>query len=405
MIIGVPKETLPGERRVALIPASVPHLAKVGHEVIVETGAGLAAGYPDDAYKEAGAEIVPDRDTVFARAEVITCVRFAGADPDAYEADLARLKSGQIVFAMMEPLFFADKMPALAEKGVIAFGMELIPRITRAQSMDVLSSMASIAGYKAVLVAADTLPKMFPMMMTAAGTIKAAKVVVIGAGVAGLQAIATAKRLGAVVSAYDVRPAVKEQVESLGGKFIELELETDDAEDAGGYAKEQTEEQIRKQQELMADYIADADAVVTTAAIPGRKSPVIVTTPMVERMRPGSVIVDLASERGGNCELTKHGETIVHNEVTIIGPDNLVSTVAFHASQMYSNNMTTLIKHLTEDGKIQLDLEDEITAGTLVTKGGEVVHERVREQLGLQPLPTPAQDAPEPAASDEGTAD
>ena len=305
-----------------------------------------------------------------------------GANPDAGKADLDLIREGQTIVGACEPLTEHASNKAMAEKGATLFSMEMMPRITRAQSMDILSSMATIAGYKAVLLAANTLPKMFPMMMTAAGTIAPAKVFVVGAGVAGLQAIASAKKLGAIVEAYDVRPAVKEQVESLGGKFVELELETDAAEDAGGYAKELGEDFYKKQREMMLAVVAASDVVITTAAIPGKKAPILVTTEMVEGMHPGSVIVDLAAERGGNCELTKAGENVVVGGVTIIGPMNIPTTIPYHASQMYAKNITTFLLHLVEEGNLKMDMEDEITVGTLITRGGKVVHERVLEAMG-----------------------
>ncbi len=382
MKVGVPKETFPGERRVALVPAGVPPLAKAGLEVVVQAGAGEGAGYRDQEYAEKGASIAPSRAEVFAEADVVLQVRTLGANPEAGRADLDLVRPGQVLIGFCEPLLEARLAAELAEKGVTLLSMELMPRITRAQSMDALSSMATIAGYKAVLLAANTLPRMFPMLMTAAGTISPARVFVVGAGVAGLQAIATARKLGAVVEAYDVRPAVREQVESLGGKFVELELETAEAEDAGGYARELGEEFYQKQREMMLRVVAASDVVITTAAIPGRKAPVLVTRPMVEGMRLGSVIVDLAAERGGNCELTRAGETVEHGGVTILGPVNIPSTIPYHASQMYSKNITTFLLHLVRDGSLELDGEDEITAGTLVTRDGAVVHPRVKEALG-----------------------
>jgi NAD(P) transhydrogenase subunit alpha len=327
--------------------------------------------------------VVATRAEVFAKADVIAQVRSLGANPEAGKSDLELLRSGQAVIGVCEPLteFEADK--AVADKGVTLFSMEMMPRITRAQSMDVLSSMATIAGYKAVLLAANELPKMFPMMMTAAGTVAPAKVFVVGAGVAGLQAIASAKKLGAIVEAYDVRPAVKEQVESLGGKFVELELETGTAEDAGGYAKELGEDFYRKQREMMVKVVAASDVVITTAAIPGKKAPILVTEEMVKGMHSGSVIIDLAAERGGNCELTKAGETVVYNGIKIVGPVNIPATIPHHASQMYAKNIATFLLHLTKEGKLTIDLEDEITAGTLITQGGKVVHPRVLEAMGV----------------------
>jgi NAD(P) transhydrogenase subunit alpha len=385
MIVGVPKETRPGERRVALVPGVLPQMVKAGYEMLVEKDAGLSAGYTDEAYEKAGARIV-SRDEVFDKAEIVTQVNGLGANPETGQADAAKLRSGQYVVAQHEPLTSRDAMQTLAKAGVTAMAMELMPRITRAQSMDVLSSMASIAGYKAVLLAAEALPKMFPMMMTAAGTITPARVFVVGAGVAGLQAIATANRLGAVVEAYDVRPAVKEQVQSLGAKFVELEVDASAAEDKGGYAKDLGEDFYKKQREMMLKVVAAADVVVTTAAIPGKKAPILVTAEMVRAMHPGSVIVDMAAERGGNCELTRAGETVVENNVTILGPVNLPSSVAFHASQMYAKNIQTYLLYLGKKGTIELNLEDEIARDTVVTQGGEVINARVREALGLPAL-------------------
>ncbi len=391
MRIGVPCETFPGERRVALIPDIVPALAKQNHEVVVQAGAGMGAGITDAMFKAKGAKIVADRSELFSSAEVILQVRSLGANPEAGRADLDLMKSSQTIIGFCDPLSAPQSAKELASKGVTSFSMELMPRITRAQSMDALSSMATIAGYKAVLLAADTLPKMFPMFMTAAGTIKPAKVFIMGVGVAGLQAIATAKRLGAVVSAYDIRPAVKEQVESVGGKFVVLDLESGQSEDKGGYAKAMDEEFYRKQRKLMAKVVAEQDVVITTAAVPGKKAPILLTKEMVQGMPPGSVIVDIAAERGGNCELTRCGETIVEHDVTIIGPANLPSTVPYHASQMYAKNITTFLAHLVKEGKLELDMEDEITSGTLITRGGEVVHAGVRELLGMENKPAEAE--------------
>ena len=370
--IAVPKETFPGERRVAIVPGSVGALKKLGAHVLVETGAGVEAGFPDDAYTSAGASLIGDRDQLFREADVVAQVRAAVANPTTGQADLSRLQQGDIVIAQCDPLSDPKAMEAAAGRGAAIFAMELMPRITRAQSMDVLSSMATIAGYKAVLLAADNLPQMFPMMMTAAGTLTPARVFIVGAGVAGLQAIATARRLGGVVSAYDVRPAVKEQVQSLGARFVEMELET--AEGKGGYAREMNEEFYAKQRELMLKVVSEMDVVITTAAIPGKKAPILVTEEMVKAMPPGSVIVDLAAERGGNCELTKPGEVIVAHGVTIIGPLNISSDIPKHASQMYSNNLTTFLKSLIKDGQPVIDMTDECIAGTLVTKGGQLVH-------------------------------
>jgi len=382
MIVGVVKESFPGERRVALVPAMLPQLAKAGIEVLVESGAGEAAGFQDAEYTDKGATVAAGRGEVFQRTDVIAQVRALGANPDAGGADLDLMREGQTVIGVCEPLTSTDANTAMAEKGITLFSMEMIPRITRAQSMDVLSSMATIAGYKAVLIAADSLPKMFPMMMTAAGTVAPARIFVVGAGVAGLQAIATARKLGAVVHAYDVRPAVKEQVESLGGKFVEFELETDTSEDAGGYAKELGEDFYRKQREMMLQVVADSDVVITTAAIPGKKAPILVTAEMVRGMRPGSMIIDLAAERGGNCELTRAGEIVVEGGVSIVGPINLPASIPYHASQMYAKNITTFLLHLVDEGKLVIDREDEITNETLITQGGRVVNERIIEAMG-----------------------
>jgi len=383
LIIGVPQETFPGENRVAVVADMVPIYEKAGMDVVVQTGAGLKAGMSDEDYLKKGAEIAPDRKTVFARADVILQVRGLGANPEHGKADLELMRKDQALISFFEPLTAKDEVTAMAQRGARVFAVEMMPRITRAQSMDALSSMATVAGYKAVLIAAGLLPKMFPMLMTAAGTVSPARVFVIGAGVAGLQAIATAKRLGAIVSAYDVRPAVREQVESLGATFVEIEIDAADSEDKGGYAKAMDEEFYRKQRELLTKVVAENDITITTAAVPGKKAPVLVTADMMHHMRPGSVIVDLAAERGGNCELTRVNETVVDNGVTILGPADLASTVPYHASQMYSRNLLTFMKHLVKDGVLQLDMDDEITRDTLLTDGGEIVNARLREHFGL----------------------
>ena len=383
MIVGIVKESFPGEARVAMVPALVPQLKKAGIDVVIESGAGEAAGFLNDEYSAKGAKVVSGRAEVFQTANAIAQVRALGANPDQGRADLDLLRDGQAVIGMCEPLTEHESAKAVAAKGAVLFSMEMMPRITRAQSMDVLSSMATIAGYKAVLLAANELPKMFPMMMTAAGTIAPARVFVVGAGVAGLQAIASAKKNGAIVQAYDVRPAVKEQVESLGGKFVELELETDTAEDAGGYAKELGEDFYRKQREMMLTVVAASDVVITTAAIPGKKAPILVTEEMVKGMHPGSVIIDLAAERGGNCELTKAGEDVVVGGVKIIGPMNIPTTIPYHASQMYAKNMATFLLHLVDEGNLKIDTEDEITEGTLITQGGKVVNTRILDAMGV----------------------
>jgi len=382
MIVGITKETFPGERRVSLVPTVLPSLTKASIDVLVESAAGQSAGFPDEAYVEKGARIATSRAQVFAEAEIVLQVRTPGAGGESGQEDLSLLKQDQTLIGFSEPLAKPAIALKVAERHVTVFSMELIPRITRAQSMDALSSMATIAGYKAALLAADTLPRLFPMMMTAAGTITPARVFVVGAGVAGLQAIASCRRLGARVEAYDVRPAVKEQVESLGAKFAELPLEADGAEDAGGYAKAQDERFYERQRQMMARVVANNDVVITTALIPGKIAPVLVTAEMVSGMTPGSVIVDLAAERGGNCELTKGDQIVVsQNDVTILGPTNLPSSVPLHASQMYAKNISALLLHLVNDGSLVIDLEDEITSATLISRGGQIVHPRVKESL------------------------
>ena len=385
LTVGVPRETFAGERRVALVPSAVAPLGRAGMGVLIEPAAGAEAGFPDAAYVAAGAQLAADRDDLFRRADVVVQVRALGANPDAGRADVARLRAGQTLVASCDPLSAPEPLAGAAPRGAAVFALELVPRITRAQSMDVLSSMATVAGYKAVLMAADRLPRMFPMMMTAAGTITPAKVFVIGAGVAGLQAIATAKRLGAVVRAYDVRPAVREQVESLGGRFVELPLETKQAEGTGGYARAMDEDFYRRQRELLGKVVAESDAVIATAAVPGKRAPILVPADAVRRMAPGSVVVDLAAERGGNCELTRPGETVVEHGVTILGPVNLPANVPYHASEMYSKNVTTFLLNLVKDGRVDVDRDDPIVRETLVTRGGEVVNPRVCELLGLTP--------------------
>lgn len=383
MIVGVLKETFPGENRVALIPSAVSELQKIGLSVCIETGAGSNAGFQDSEYVDKGAEVAANRAAVFKKAELIVQVRAGGANPPGAAQDLKLFRKGQICLGFQEPLIEKDWVSSMAKAGVTSFAIELVPRITRAQSMDALSSMANLGGYRAVILAAEHLPKIFPMMMTAAGTIVAARVFVVGAGVAGLQAIATARRLGAVVSAYDVRPAVKEQVESLGARFVEMELEADSAEDKGGYAREMDEAFYQKQREMMTRVVADSDVVITTAAIPGRKSPVLVTEEMVKGMRPRSVIVDMAAERGGNCELTVAGEVVVKHAVTLVGLTNLPSTVAYHASQTYSKNIINFLKLLFKDGELVIDREDQIIAESMMTLQGEVVNERLKEMHQL----------------------
>ncbi len=382
MIVAVPRESHPGERRVALIPASVLPLVKAGLEVLIEAGAGQLAGYTDQQYVEKGAKIAPSRNEVFA-ADILLQVRAAGANPEAGHADLGLYRQGQVVIGMCDPLGSPQLAEEIAARGVSLFALELLPRITRAQSMDVLSSQATIAGYRAVLLAAGMLPRIFPMLITAAGTLNAAKVFVIGAGVAGLQAIATARRLGAAVSAYDVRPAVKEQVQSLGAKFVEMPLEAGSSETKGGYAQQMDDEFYRRQRELMARVVADSDVVIATAAVPGKKSPILVTAEMVAKMAAGSAIVDLAAERGGNCELTKPGQTVVQNGVTILGPLSAPAEIPQHASQMYAKNVVTFLLNLVKDKQVQINVEDEIIRDTLIARDSQVVNPRIKELLGI----------------------
>lgn len=391
MIVGVPKESYPGERRVALVPLVVPMLAKAGAEVIVEAGAGERAGYPDALYVEKGARIVASRQEVFASADVVAQVLSYGSNDVNGADDLPLLRRDQVLIGFLRPLSSSESLHKLAATGVAAFSIEMIPRTTRAQSMDALSSMGTICGYKAVLVAADALPRLFPMMTTAAGTVTPARVFILGAGVAGLQAIATSRRLGAVTSAYDMRPAAKEQVHSLGGRFIELPIEATDAQDARGYGKAQDETFYSKQRELLNRTVAESDVVITTAVIPGKKAPILVTEEAVKAMLPGSVILDLAAERGGNCELTQPGQTIFRYGVTIIGRINLASEVPYHASQMYARNVTSFLVNMLKDGKLNFNMEDEIVRETMLTRGGEIVNARVREFLALPALTTQSQ--------------
>ncbi len=376
MKVAAPKAIVAGERRVALIPETCTKLKKVGLETIVESGAGAESGISDGAFEAVGAKITPVSSTLFLEADVI-------AFPNAPTAEqIGRFRRGTIILAVLNPLSNHDLVRQLAASGVTSMALDMMPRITRAQKMDVLSSMSTIAGYKAVLLAAAELPRMFPLLMTAAGTITPAKVLVLGAGVAGLQAIATAKRLGAVVEAFDVRPVVKEQVESLGAKFVEVPVEAKDAQDAGGYAKEMSAEYKQKQSELVAKHAAASDVVIATALIPGKKAPILITADTVRKMNPGSVVVDLASEAGGNCELTKHGETVVDTGVHIMGPANLASSIPFHASQMFARNVASFLMDLTKDGVVQLKPEDECVSGTMITHDGQIVHPRVKELMG-----------------------
>jgi len=380
LTVGVPRETYPGERRVALIPAAVSALNKAKLNVVIETEAGVQAGFADADYAAAGGQVIASRGEVFATADVILQVRGAGANRLHARADFDLLRPGQLLIGLCDPFAEPVLMSELATRNVSSFALELLPRITRAQSMDVLSSQASLAGYKAVVLAASGLPRMFPMMMTAAGTIAAAKVFVIGAGVAGLQAIATARRMGAVVRATDVRSAAKENVLSLGARFIDMGVE--DAPGVGGYAKGMDAGFYQRQQAALAPTIAESDVIITTAAVPGKKAPILISADAVRSMSPGSLVVDLAAEQGGNCELTKPGETVIENGVSVIGCVNLPSTVPYHASQMFSRNVTSFLLLLVQDGRLAINREDEIVQGTLVTAGGQVVHPKVRELLG-----------------------
>ena len=373
MKVAIPKERAPDERRVALVPDTAAKLKASALDVSVESGAGVGAYISDEAYESSGVKVVKTAESLLKDADAVLKVQAPSTD------EVALLNSGSVLISFLQPATQADVVKALAKRGVTAFSLELLPRISRAQSMDALSSQASAAGYKAVLMAAGRLGKFFPMMMTAAGTVAPARVLVMGAGVAGLQAIATARRLGAVVSAYDVRPAVKEEVQSLGATFIELALESQQGE--GGYAREQSEEFLRKQRELIGEHVAKSDVVITTAAVPGRHAPLLVTGDMVKAMRPGSVIVDLAAETGGNVELTQAGKDLDVGGVTIIGTRNVPSTMPLHASQLFARNVMNLLLHLVKDGAINLDFQDEITKGSCVTHGGEIVNERAKQLL------------------------
>jgi proton-translocating NAD(P)+ transhydrogenase subunit alpha len=377
VIIGVPKEIYPGERRVALVPAVLPTLTKAGFEVHVQAGAGFAAGYPDAQYTEKGAKVVAERSAIFAAADIIVQLLGYGANDINGQEDVPLFRRDQILIGFFRPFGLLDVLQEIAQAGLTAFTVELVPRTTRAQSMDALSSMATVAGYKAVLMAADAQPRIFPMLTTAAGTVTPARVLVIGVGVAGLQALATARRLGAVISAYDVRPAAKEQVQSLGGRFVELPIEATDAQDEDFY---------RRQRELLGKVVQESDVVITTAVIPGKKAPVLVTEEMVKGMALGSVIVDLAAERGGNCDITDPGKTVVKHGVTIIGEFNMANGVPYHASMMYARNITSFLTHLVKDQKLNLNLADEIVRETLLTRNGEIVNARVREFLKLPAL-------------------
>ena len=391
MIIGITRELVAGENRVSLCPDNVQSLVDKGLELWVEQNAGAQAGFSDDDYTSVGAKVVSDRDELFAKSDVILQVQSFGSNTENADDDLKRLKAKQLVIGMMDPLAQPQAAQQVAGTGATAIALEMVPRISRAQSMDVLSSMATLAGYRSVLLGAEAAPRILPMLMTAAGTLQPARVLIMGVGVAGLQACATAKRLGAVVEAYDVRPAAREQIISVGATPVELDLPTESSEGAGGYAKKQSEEFLRMQREQMTEVVARQDIIITTAAIPGAKSPILVTEDMLKAMKAGSVLVDLAAERGGNCESTQMGKTVVAHGVTIVGPENLASDVAFHASQMYGNNIQTLLELILEEGQINLDFEDEIVAGTVIAHAGEVPHPYMRKLLDLPSLENESQ--------------
>jgi len=383
MQIAVPREIAPGERRVALTPDVIPQLAGAGHTILVERGAGDPAGFQDESYRAAGAQLINDAPTLYAAAEMVLKIQRPAFGASEKIDELALMNEGAVLIGLLQPGGDAEFFRRAAERRITAFSMELVPRTSRAQMMDALSSQSTVAGYKAVLLAANALQKFFPMLMTAAGTVRPAKVLVIGAGVAGLQAIATARRIGAVVEAFDTRPVVKEQVQSLGATFVELGVGSELAQDAGGYAKELPEEHIRREKQLIHDRAALADVIITTALVPGRRAPVLVTASAVAAMRPGSVIVDLAGEQGGNCELSVPGETVVRNRVTIIAPLHISSDLAFHASQMYAKNVSALVTLLAPKGTLDLNLKDDIIDAVCMTANGEIRHAPTRERLGL----------------------
>jgi NAD(P) transhydrogenase subunit alpha len=382
MLIGVPREIANGERRVALVPEVVSQLTKAGHRVVVERGAGLRAGFTDEAYRTAGCDLADSAKEIYSTAQMILKVQRPARD-QAGEAELDQMTEGSVLIGLLQPSGDPTLFQQLAERRIIACSMELVPRTTRAQMMDALSSQSTVAGYKAVLIAANALQKFFPMLMTAAGTVRPARVLVIGAGVAGLQAIATARRIGAVVEAFDTRPVVKEQVQSLGATFVELDLHGEEAQDAGGYATELSKDHIRREKEVIHKRAVQADVIITTALIPGKRAPMLVGAETVAAMRPGSVIVDLAGEQGGNCELSIPGETVVRNDVTIIAPLHISSELAYHASQMYSKNVAALVTLLAPKGELNLNFGDDIISAVCVTAEGEIRHAPTRQRLGM----------------------
>jgi NAD(P) transhydrogenase subunit alpha len=386
MLIGVPRETASGERRVALVPEVVSQLTRAGHRVVIERDAGLRAGFTDDAYRAVGCAVVDTAGEIYSTAQMILKVQRPGREESSGEAELDMLTEGTVLIGLLQPSGDPALFQQLAERKIVACSMELVPRTTRAQMMDALSSQSTVAGYKAVLLAANALQKFFPMLMTAAGTVRPARVLVIGAGVAGLQAIATARRIGAVVEAFDTRPVVKEQVQSLGATFVEIDVHVEDAQDAGGYARELSEQHIRREKELIHNRAFQADVIITTALVPGKPAPVLVSAETVKAMRPGSVIVDLAGEQGGNCELSVPGETVVRHDVTIIAPLHISSELAYHASQMYAKNISALVMLLAPKGELNLNFSDDIIDAVTVTADGEVRHEPTRKRLGMPPL-------------------
>jgi len=388
MLIGVPREIASGERRVALVPEVVPQLTRAGHRVMIERDAGLRAGLPDDAYRTAGCDVVDGPSDIYAGADMILKVQRPGREESSGQAELDLMKSGTVLIGLLQPSGDPALFQQLAERGIVACSMELVPRTTRAQMMDALSSQSTVAGYKAVLIAANALQKFFPMLMTAAGTVRPARVLVIGAGVAGLQAIATARRIGAVVEAFDTRPVVKEQVQSLGATFVELDVHLEDAQDSGGYARELSERHIKREKELIHNRAVQADVIITTALVPGRPAPMLVSEETVRAMRPGSVIVDLAGEQGGNCEVTVAGETVVRHDVTIIAPLHISSELAYHASQMYAKNVAAFVTLLAPKGELNLNFADDIIDAVVVTANGEVRNDSMRRRLGLPALKT-----------------
>jgi NAD(P) transhydrogenase subunit alpha len=391
MLIGVPREIARGERRVALVPDVVPQLARAGHRVLVERGAGQRAGFTDEAYQAAGCDLADVPAEIYSSAQMILKVQRPGREEEG-EAELDLFKAGTILIGLLQPSGDPALFQQLAERKIIACSMELVPRTTRAQMMDALSSQSTVAGYKAVLLAANALQKFFPMLMTAAGTVRPARVLVIGAGVAGLQAIATARRIGAVVEAFDTRPVVKEQVQSLGATFVELDVHAEQAQDAGGYAKELSTEHIKRERKLIHNRALEADVIITTALIPGKPAPLLIDAETVKAMRPGSVIVDLAGEQGGNCELSVPGETTVQHDVTIIAPLHISSDLAYHASQMYAKNVAALVALLAPKGELNLNFADDIIAAVVVTAGGEIRHAPTRARLGMSnPTFSPAE--------------